>query len=196
MTGRNMSKGTAKTFVEGMGNTGMVRRGGRLVEFPIGRGGRRIDFGRGERLAMPIPWGDVSTAYYTTGIPNITVYTPISPLSAAISRLHSLLTPLFRSAAAQNWLKAWVEKNVRGPDISTRDANRCWVWGEARDAKGHRKTIRVATLEGYSLTVVAALAVAEHVLANEVPAGFYTPAALMGADFVLTLPGTSMLTAP
>jgi short subunit dehydrogenase-like uncharacterized protein len=196
MTGRNMSKGTAKTFVESMGNTGMVRRGGRLVEFPIGRGGRRIDFGRGERRAMPIPWGDVFTAHYTTGIPNIAVYTPISPLSAAISRLNSVLAPLFRSAAAQNWLKSWVEKNVRGPDASTREANRCWVWGEARDAEGHRKTIRIATLEGYSLTVVAALAVAEHVLANEVPAGFYTPAALMGADFVLTLPGTSMLTAP
>jgi short subunit dehydrogenase-like uncharacterized protein len=145
---------------------------------------------------MPIPWGDVSTAYYTTGIPNITVYTPISPLSAAISRLNSVLAPLFRSAAAQNWLKSWVEKSIRGPDATTRKANRCWVWGEARDAEGHRKTIRIATLEGYSLTVVATLAVAEHVLTNEVPAGFCTPAALMGADFVLTLPGTSMLTAP
>ncbi len=102
MSGRNMSKGRAKTLVEGLGKSGRVRRGGLLVEFPVGRGMRRIDFGRGERLAMPIPWGDVSTAYYTTGIPNITVYTPISPLSAAISRLNSVLAPLFRSAAAQN----------------------------------------------------------------------------------------------
>jgi short subunit dehydrogenase-like uncharacterized protein len=196
MSGRNMSKGTAKTLVESLGKSGRVRRGGLLVEFPVGRGTRRIDFGRGERLAMPIPWGDVSTAYYTTGIPNITVYTPISPFSAAISRLNSVLAPLFRSAAAQNWLKSWVEKSVGGPDATTRKANRCWVWGEARDAEGHRKTIRITTLEGYSLTVVAALAVAEHVLANSVPGGFCTPAALMGADFVLTLPGTSMLTAP
>ncbi len=196
MTGRNMSKGTAKTLVESLGKTGVVRRGGRLVEFPIGRGERRIDFGRGERLAMPIPWGDVSTAYHTTGIPNITVYAPISPLSAAFARLNSVLAPLFRSAAAQNWLRSWAEKNVKGPSATTREANTCWVWGEATDANGRRKTIRIATVDGYSLTVAAALAVAEHVLANEGPAGFMTPAALMGADFILTLPGTLVLTSP
>lgn len=196
MTARNMSKGTAKTFVEGMGKSGMVRREGLLVEFPIGRGQRRIDFGRGERLAMPIPWGDVSTAYYTTGIPNITVYAPVSPGSAAIARLNRLFAPLLRSAAIQNWLKSRAEKNVTGPDATTRGANRCWVWGEAKDAQGHRKTVRIVTLEGYALTIVAALAIAEHVLAKACPAGFCTPAALMGADFILTLPGTSMLTAP
>ena len=196
MTGRNMSKGTAKTFVESLGKSGMVRREGRLVEFPIGRGSRRIDFGRGERLAMPVPWGDVFTAYYTTGIPSITVYAPVSQLSAAFARLNSVLAPLFRSAAAQNWLKSWAEKNVSGPDASTRKANKCWVWGEAADAEGRRKTIRIVTLEGYALTVVAALAVADHVLAHESLAGFWTPAALMGANFILTLPGTSTLTSP
>ncbi|CAM4496393.1 MAG: hypothetical protein LEGION0403_FIIPPAGN_01689 [Legionella sp.] len=36
---------------------------------------RFIDFGKGEKLATTIPWGDVSTAFYTTGIPNIEVYT-------------------------------------------------------------------------------------------------------------------------
>lgn len=196
MTGRNMSKGTAKTFVEALGKSGVVRRGGRLVEFPIGHGERRVDFGRGERLAMPIPWGDVFTAYYTTGIPNITVYTPVSPVSAGFARLNSVFAPLLRSAAAQNWLTSWAEKNVKGPDATTREANKCWIWGEATDSNGRRKTIRIATLEGYSLTVVAALAVVEHLLANERPAGFWTPAALMGADFILTLPGTSMLTSP
>ena len=196
MTARNMSKGTAKTFVEGMGRSGMVRRGGRLVESPIGRGERRIDFGRGERLAMPVPWGDVSTAYYTTGIPNITVFAPVSRRSAAFARLNSVFAPLLRSDAIQNWLKSWTEKNVKGPDAKTREANKCWVWGEATDANGRRKTIRIATLEGYSLTVVAALAAAEHVLANKCSPGFWTPAALMGADFILTLPGSSLLNSP
>jgi short subunit dehydrogenase-like uncharacterized protein len=196
MTGRNMSKGTAKTFIESMGKSGIVRRDGGLVEFPIGRGERRIDFGRGERLAMPIPWGDVATAYYTTGIPNITVYAPVSPLSAAIARWSRIVAPLLRSAATQYWLKSWAEKNVRGPDANTREATQCWIWGEATDANGRRKTIRIATLEGYALTVVAALGVSEHLLANDCPAGFWTPAALMGADFILTLPGTSMLTSP
>ena len=194
MTGRNMSKGTAKTLVEGLGKSGKVRREGKLSDLPFGRGVRRIDFGRGETPAMPIPWGDVSTAYYTTGIPNITVYTPISPASVAVSRLTGAIAPLFRSAGIQDWLKSWVEKKVHGPNATIRGTNKCWVWGEAVDANGQRKTIRIVTLEGYSLTVAAALAVAKHVLAQECPPGFWTPAALMGDDFILTLPKTSMLT--
>jgi short subunit dehydrogenase-like uncharacterized protein len=193
MTGRNMSKGTAKTFIEGLGKSGKVRHDGRLVYYPVGRGLRRIDFGLGERLAMPIPWGDVSTAYYTTGIPNIMVYAPVSPASAAIARLAAGAAPLLRLDAVQNRLKSWAGKNVKGPDAKTREANKSWVWGEAAAANGERKTIRIVSLEGYTLTVFAALAIADHVLTHTCPAGFSTPAALMGADFILTLPETSML---
>ena len=195
MTAKNMSKGTAKTLVESLGKSGMVRRNGVLTEFPVGSGLRRIDFGRGERFAMPVPWGDVATAYYTTGIPNITVYAPISPVQGAIVRLGgALVAPLFRSAPVQEWLKSWVEKNVRGPDAAVRETNKCWIWGRAVNAGGERKTVRIVTLEGYALTVVAALAIADYVLAHPPPSGYCTPAALMGADFILTLPGTSMLT--
>jgi short subunit dehydrogenase-like uncharacterized protein len=196
MTGRNMSKGTAKTFVEGLGKSGMVRRNGALTKVPVGTGLRRIDFGRGERLAMPVPWGDVATAYYTTGIPNITVYAPVSPAQAAIARLGGALSPLLRSAPVQDRLKSWTEKNIRGPDAALRGANKCWVWGEAVNADRRRKTIRIVTLEGYALTVVAALAIVGHVIEREPPSGFCTPAALMGANFILTLPGTSVLTSP
>jgi hypothetical protein len=81
------SAGTAKTLVEALGKSGKIRRGGRIVDLPIGRGCREVDFGRGPKRAMPIPWGDVASAYYTTGIPNITVFTPISSPLLAIARL-------------------------------------------------------------------------------------------------------------
>jgi short subunit dehydrogenase-like uncharacterized protein len=196
MTAKNMSKGTATSLVESLGRNGMVRRNGVLAGFPVGSGLRRIDFGRGERLGMPVPWGDVATAYYTTGIPNITVYAPVSAAQAAVARWEGALAPLLRAAAVQKWLKSWVEKNIQGPDATVREANKCWVWGEAVNADGQRKTVRIVTLEGYALTVVAALAIADHVMAREPPSGFCTPAALMGADFILTLPGTSLLTSP
>jgi short subunit dehydrogenase-like uncharacterized protein len=77
LSGRRMSAGTAKTLVEGLGKSGKIRRAGRIVDCPLGRGLRRIDFGRGAKLAMPIPWGDVASAFHTTGIPDITVFTPI-----------------------------------------------------------------------------------------------------------------------
>ena len=70
------------------------------------------------------------------------------------------------------------------------------MWGEAVNVKGEKKTIRIITLEGYALTVVASVTIADHVLSHEPPSGFCTPAVLMGADFILTLPGTSLLTSP
>src|SRR5262249_46266532 len=36
MTAKNMSQGTAKTLVEGLGKSGMVRHNGALVAFPVG----------------------------------------------------------------------------------------------------------------------------------------------------------------
>jgi len=63
------------------------------------------------------------------------------------------------------------------------------VWGEAINAKGERRTARVQTANGYSLTVPGALAVTTHLLSHEAPAGFTTPSRLMGADLVSQLPG-------
>ncbi len=80
------SPGTAKTSVEGLAQGGKVRQDGRIVSVPLAYKTRRIDFGDGEKLAMTIPWGDVSTAYATTGIPNIEVYIPGSPAMVARAR--------------------------------------------------------------------------------------------------------------
>jgi short subunit dehydrogenase-like uncharacterized protein len=62
-----LSPGTAKTSFEGLAQGGKVRKDGRIISVPLAYKTRRIDFGDGEKLAMTIPWGDVSTAYATTG---------------------------------------------------------------------------------------------------------------------------------
>jgi len=64
----SFSPGTAKTSIEGLAQGGKVRRDGKIVSVPLAYRVRRIDFGAGEKLAMTIPWGDVSTAWHTTGI--------------------------------------------------------------------------------------------------------------------------------
>jgi short subunit dehydrogenase-like uncharacterized protein len=68
-----MSPGTAATSIEALATGGRIRRAGRLVAVPLGAITRRIDFGDGEKFAVAIPWGDVSTAYRTTGIGDIEV---------------------------------------------------------------------------------------------------------------------------
>ena len=193
LSGRKMSAGTAKTLVEGLGKSGKIRRAGRIVDCPLGRGLRRIDFGRGAKLAMPIPWGDVASAFYTTGIPNITIFTPISPVTAFIARLTIAIGPVLQSPRLQNWLIKKIEKDVRGPDASTRNSSPSWVWGEAKDAQGRSQAIRIVTSNGYSLTVFSSLALAQHLMTNACPPGCWTPAGLLGENFILSLPDTSKL---
>jgi len=60
---------------------------------------RRLDFGDGRvRAAMTIPWGDVSTAYYSTGIPDVEVYTAAPAAARFTAWLSRYLAPPARLA--------------------------------------------------------------------------------------------------
>lgn len=187
------SPGTAKTSVEGMAQGGKLRRDGRIVSVPLAYSVRRIDFGDGEKLAMTIPWGDVSTAWYTTGIPNIEVYLPGSPSMIANARRANYLRWLLRSTRVQNFIKRRIEAKVKGPDESVRARQPTFVWGEARNAAGEVRTARIRTANGYSLTVTGSLAVVEYLLREQPAGGAYTPARLLGAQLVTRLPESSAM---
>jgi short subunit dehydrogenase-like uncharacterized protein len=189
------SPGTAKTMIENLPLGGCVRRGGKLSEVPHFHHTRKVDFGNGdgEKLAGTIPWGDVATAFYTTGIPDIEVFVPVSRSAAYLSVLSALIRFATAPGFIQRLLKRQAERRVRGPSARVRDEASTYVWGEAKNTRGEVKTARVRTANGYALTVTAALAIVEHLLANKVAPGFYTPSRLMGADFVSTLPGSSVI---
>jgi short subunit dehydrogenase-like uncharacterized protein len=142
---------------------------------------------------MPIPWGDVATAFYTTGIPNITVFTPISSWLLTLARLMNVFGFILRSPHVKTWLIERVEKTVKGPDVATRDASPTWLWGEAKDPSGRSKEIRIVSLNGYSLPVFSSLAIVERLIANGFAPGCWTPATIMGEDFIFNLPGTTKL---
>ena len=184
------SPGTAKTSVEGLAKGGKVRQEGRIISVPLAYKTRRIDFGDGEKLAMTIPWGDISTAYATTGIPNIEVYVPGSPAMVARVRRADWFRWLFGTGVVQSFIKRRIDKRVEGPSAAKRDAQPSYVWGEVTNARGDKRTARIRTANGYSLTVTGALAVVEHLLAHEVPGGTCTPAKLIGPDLVTRLPGS------
>lgn len=187
------SPGTAKTSVEGLAMGGRVRRDGDIVAVPLAWRTRKIDFGDGEKLAMTIPWGDVSTAFHTTGIPNIEVYIPASPRLVKQARKINYLRWLLRFAVVQGMLKRRIERTVRGPDAAARERMPTFVWGEVRNAAGTRKVARLRTANGYSLTVTGALAVAAFVDAEQPAGGAYTPARLAGAALAEALPGSGRI---
>ena len=184
------SPGTSKTLVEGLARGSMERRDGRLVSVAMGSRHRDIDFGRGPRSAMAIPWGDVSTAYYTTGIANIDTWIPLPRAMVYGARLMGLGRRLFGLRVVQDFLKRQIELRVKGPDLSVRDRQPTWVWGEARNAAGVTRTVRIRTSNVYSLTVDGALAVTRWLLASQPAGGSYTPALLMGPGLVESLPGS------
>jgi short subunit dehydrogenase-like uncharacterized protein len=185
----NMSPGTARTIIESLGHGTMGRRGGRVVEIPLEV--REIDFGRGVRRSMSVSWGDVSTAYYTTGIENITVYWPASDATIRKLRFAWLARPLLRQAWLQRRIKREIDRKVRGPSPEQREQQSVHVWGEVSDHSGRTVTGRMTTANGYTVTQLAPVAIVEHLLLHDAAAGSTTPALLMGRDFASRLPGSS-----
>jgi short subunit dehydrogenase-like uncharacterized protein len=189
-----MSPGTTKTMIEGLPGGGKVRRDGRIVDVPLAFSVRRIDFGFGEKTAVTIPWGDVSTAYYSTGIPNIDCYLAVPGRAARHMKLMNGIRPLLRLRVVQAFLKRRVERNARGPDDAQRAKLRTAVWGEARNERGDVRVGRLTTANGYALTVDSALALTRHLFEHPPAAGgHYTPSRLCGWRFVETLPGSGTL---
>ncbi len=188
-----MSPGTAKTSVEGLAGGGRVRRDGKIVRMPMGVRTRQIDFGQGPRTAMAFPWGDVSTAYYTTGIRNIEVFLAVPPALLWGARTGNLLGPLLGLAPIQSALKKRAGA-IAGPTPEARAASPCYVWGEARNAAGAVRTARIRTANGYDVTIHGALAVVQTLLAGAVGAvGVLTPARLCGVGLIASLPGSGPL---
>jgi short subunit dehydrogenase-like uncharacterized protein len=191
----SFSPGTAKTSVEVLASGGKVRRKGEIITVPLAYKVRQIDFGDGVRNAATIPWGDVATAFYSTTIPNIEVYIPMSPAKVKQLRRLDRLRSIFAWKWVQRLLKKKVEAKVQGPNQSKRQKTSTYVWGEVVNGKGDVKTARLVTANGYDLTVTGSLTIVESLLndAHSVT-GFQTPSSLMGANYVSRLPGSSEIT--
>ena len=196
--GGGPSPGTAKTGVEGLGQGGRARIDGELRRVPLAWKTRKFDRApTGQpadlRLAMTIPWGDLYTAYVSTGIPNIETYLGVSPGTVSRLRMLRKLGPLLGLRPVQSFLKSRVTASVPGPTAEQRARSQTTVWGEVRDAAGRTRSERLRTPNGYDLTVTASLGIVERLLRGERPAGgFATPSQLMGPDYVLGLPGVSL----
>jgi short subunit dehydrogenase-like uncharacterized protein len=184
-----VSRGTATTLIENLHRGGAVRKGGVLKPVPACWKTRTIDFGRGPEVAMTIPWGDVSTAWYSTGIPDIEVYLAVPWRVRLFARLSRPFGWVLGSRPVQRWLKRRVAAGPPGPTDEERARGRSLVWGEVRDDRGAVAVSRLRGPEGYTTTALTALAVVERVLAGQAPPGFQTPAKAYGPDFILTVPG-------
>jgi short subunit dehydrogenase-like uncharacterized protein len=189
--GARMSRGTATTTIENAHGGGMIRRAGVLQPVPSGWRTRSIDFGDGPQKAITIPWGDVATAFHTTGIPNIEVYIAVPTALRVGLRLARWSGPLLASAPVQRLLKARVARGPSGPTAAVRAAAEARLWAEARDDAGGVARARLRTAESYELTSWTAVELAARALRGALPSGFQTPARACGPDFILEFPGSA-----
>ena len=188
--GTGPSHGTAATVIEGLGQGGAIRRGGRIVPVPTAWRVREVAFRDKPRPCVSIPWGDVSTAYHSTGIPDIVTYMATSPAGLRSMRLMRLAEPVLRLRAVKRFLLARLKQRPAGPDAEALARTKSQVWGEARDAGGAVVAARLTAPNGYALTAIASVRAAERLLAGGVAAGFQTPSRAFGADFILEIPGS------
>jgi short subunit dehydrogenase-like uncharacterized protein len=154
-----MSPGTARTLARSLRlgqHGGRVRRNEVIEEVPLAQSWRRIDFPGGPAMAIAIPWGDLATAWFSTGIPNIETYAVVPRGAAIASRAFNWVRPLLTLAPAQTLLRQLANR-ASGPSEEQLRTGRSRSWGEVRNAAGERRTAQLETANGYRLTADAPL---------------------------------------
>jgi short subunit dehydrogenase-like uncharacterized protein len=184
----HMSRGTAKTGVESIGQGTRVRRDGHIVALKSPPRAE-VDFGQGVRPAIAVGWGDVSTAYHSTGIDRITVYFEASPQLEQMAGLGGFKRWIASRGFMQRRLKAKVDEMPEGPTDAERREGHAVLVGEAVNAAGDRVVTRLTCPEGYTLTAMTSLEIVRRVLAGDVHPGFQTPSLAYGVDFITQFDG-------
>ena len=183
------SRGTAKTMVESVAQGTRVRLNGRIM-LARGTPTGTADFGAGPRRTVGVSWGDVSTAWHSTGIKDIEVFFEADRNMRMVAAMPVFVKTALGTGMVQRFLKSQIDSRLPpGPTAEQRARGRAIVVAEARDATGRIVASRLATPEPYALTVLTAVEIVRRVASEGAPAGFRTPSAVYGADFIMSFGG-------
>ena len=184
-----VSRGTARSAIENMHRQGMIRRNKELVQVPPAWKVLEVDFGRGPVKVVSIGWGDVSTAYHSTGIPNIQAYMAFPPSAIRAMKAMRVIGPLLYTRPAKETLKQAFRLVRSGPTEEQRRNGFSLIVGEAFNDDGGSVSSKLKTSEGYSLTALATVEIMQRILAGDFKPGFQTPSLAYGPDFILGFEG-------
>jgi short subunit dehydrogenase-like uncharacterized protein len=190
MSKGGLSRGTSKSMTEGLGYGGMIRKDGKLTTIPLGDHVLDVDFGSFKTKTLCIPWGDISTAWRSTGIPNIEVYTGATDSMIANARRSRYFNWLLRMRWLKNMMLKRIDKKPAGPSDEKRESGRSFLWGKVSDPSGKFCTSTLETVSGYSLTAKTAVLIAQKILKGNFKAGYQTPAMAYGADLIMEIENT------
>ena len=187
--GAGVSRGTAKSAIENMHRQGIIRRDGELVQVPPAWNVRERDFGRGYTKVVSVGWGDVSTAYYSTGIPNIETYFAFPEAAINFLRFMRVIGPLLYNRPVKSILKWLVDVFMKGPAGERRKNASAIFVGEVIAQNGERAVSRLITPEGYTCTALTTVEIMKRILKDELKPGFQTPSLAYGSNFMMQFEG-------
>ncbi len=180
-----VSHGTLHAMLENVDQAGLERRDGRLVPVRPGLARMTVDFGSGSERAFQVAWGDLATAYRSTGIGNIQTFAvPSLGWRLVLSATAKLARPLSHSLV-QRIANALIPSLPKGPSVRARQKLHSEVWGQVQDSNGRTATARLRAPEPYLLTTLTAVTAAQRVMKGTVHPGFHTPSSALGREFIL-----------
>ena len=176
-----ISRGTLRSILEtdGLG-TFPVRREGEIVQVAPGSLRHEFDFQDGTKAALVSGWGDVVTAYRSTGIANIETYSQASGLFRFLTWVSRRLGPGF----LRGWLHVSLKLGPAGPSERARQASYVTVVAEVEDADGSRHVARLRAPDPYGFTAKTVIEVAARALRGDLKVGYQTPSTAYGAALV------------
>lgn len=194
--GGGVSKGTAKTMIENIGEGGLIRRKGMLKKVPAAYKTKKINFGEKESLAVSIPWGDISTAYTTTGIPDIIVYMSAPSTMIRSMKISNYIRFLLKLGFVKNRLRKKIDQRAPGPNDTQRERGKSYIWGRVENSEGDHLEAVIQTCEGYRLTAEMAWNIANKVKDGQFEAGYQTPSKVYGSRLIFEHPDTKWIVEP
>ncbi|WP_440135263.1 saccharopine dehydrogenase family protein, partial [Chitinophaga sancti] len=186
-----LSRGTAINTVLKLGLPGLSRIDGKLVEEPVGKRGMYVQFpGLHKKIfTMSLPWGDLSTAYVSTGIPNIATYININKAAWYFLKGQAAYNWLLKTKLVRGIANSIVKMQSPGPDKATRDKTNALIWAQVSNANGDTLTANMVVPEAYTLTALTALLITKKILNKDYKAGYQTPATAYGTELIMEIAG-------
>jgi short subunit dehydrogenase-like uncharacterized protein len=186
-----ISPGTMKTVIMSMSKPTKVRKDGEIKD-STNPPGKLLEWHNpdlGTVQTQPLSWGDISTAYRSTKIPNIAIYllTSIDTAGKMSGWVANSLRWVAGWQAGRWMLNKMVDRFVTGPTEEQNANSRVHFSGMAWDERTKEVVeCSLTTAEGYQLTALSMIH-ATHKLAttHKALSGALTPSQAFGTDYVL-----------
>ena len=193
-SGAGVSRGTARTMMQGISEGTLIRDKGLLKKVPLNWKTHTFDFGASKQLlCTTVSWGDLASAWWSTRIPHIETY---MALPKKMIRFNTFINPIkwvFKWSPIKRYIENQIKKLPEGPSLTARNNSVAKLYGEVRNSAGEKRAALMTTPNGYALTAESCLSIMAKILSGNAPTGFQTPSTAYTKDLILEIPGVTRI---